>query len=122
MEDIRLEAVEKLRAERNRPNKNAKMTKALKDFLLDLLLENQDVYIETFEELRQKDKRRWLEHYIDMAKLVMPKQNELNVTVDFQKDMQDLHILAASASRPTLPSSSSSVIKLSEQDFKELPQ
>lgn len=74
--------------------KPQKITKSHKAFISDYLQKNQAEFEESMEELRLGNPRRWLELFVDMTKLVVPKQSNVNVNVGINKDFRDLHLLA----------------------------
>lgn len=80
--------------ENERIVKPKRITKSQKEFLSDFLQRKQDDFEESMEELRLGNPRRWVECYIEMTKIVTPKQSNVNVNVGINKDFRDLHLLA----------------------------
>lgn len=74
--------------------KPKKVTKAQKAFLQSFLADKQQDFEEVMEELKLMSPRRWAELYVDMTKLVIPKQQNVNVNVGINRDFRELHMLA----------------------------
>lgn len=71
-----------------------RITKAHKAFISEFLADGQETFKEVMDEVRLGNPRRWAELYIEMTKLVMPKESNVNVNIGINKDFRDLHLLA----------------------------
>lgn len=76
--------------------------KAQRDFLLSVLEENQEDFRRLFSEMAIENPLQFLRLYRDFSSMVVPKQNELNVSLTLSKDFQELQALG-STSLPTPP-------------------
>lgn len=68
--------------------------KQAKEFISNYLTDHQGDFEETMEELRYGNPKRWAELYVEMTKMVVPKQTDVNVNVGIHKDFRELHALA----------------------------
>lgn len=72
----------------------SKVKKATREFINNYLTSTQEIFEETMEEVRLCDPKLWAKLYVDMSKLVIPKQTNVNVNVGINKDYRELHMLA----------------------------
>lgn len=71
-----------------------KMSKAHRAFIADFLMEHQDEFLAVMDEIRFGNPRRYAELYVEMTKMVLPKESNVNVNVGINRDFRDLHVLA----------------------------
>lgn len=71
-----------------------KVRKEQKAYITDYLADNQAAFVESMEELRLMNPRRWTELYVEMSKMVLPKESKVNVNIGINKDFRELHMLA----------------------------
>ncbi len=96
--------------------------KAQKEFIRDLLSTNQEKFEELFSELAEHDPKAWLLLYHDMQKHVVPKQSQLNVSVDINKDFQELQALSTTKTDDPLAIGANPVPRIEDADFEELKE
>lgn len=75
--------------------------KAHRDFLLRCLEENQEDFRRLLAETAIEDPRLFLKLNIELAKLVVPKQQDVNVQLSLNQDFLELKALAQSGSKQT---------------------
>lgn len=75
-------------------HKARRISKCHKAFISEYLSKNQKTFEEVMEEVRLGNPRRWAELYVEMTKMVIPKEANVNVNVGINKDFRDLHLLA----------------------------
>ena len=73
---------------------SSKLTKEHRAFIAEFLKNNQDKFLEVMEELRYGNPRRYAELYVEMTKMVILKESNVNVNVGINRDFRDLHLLA----------------------------
>lgn len=76
-----------------------KSGKLQKEFIKEWLADQQDEFVETMAMMRERDPRLWLKLYVENAKLVIPKQSNLNVRHGFDKDFEKVMMLGKSTSK-----------------------
>lgn len=81
-----------------------------KAFMNGYLLDHQDIFVECMQEIREGAPVKYAELYIKMYGLNQAKETNINMTVNMQKDVQDLFALAKTKSQPKLG-------KPSEEEF-----
>lgn len=106
----------------NRKKLLPKGKKAQKEFIRDLLSKNQEKFEELFEELADHDPKAWLLLYHDMQKHVVPKQSQVNVSVDINKDFQELVALSTTKTDDPLAIGAEPVPKIEDADYEELKE
>ena len=74
-----------------KPDKSAKAHRA---FIADFLMNHQDEFLAVMDEIRFGNPRRYAELYVEMTKMVLPKESNVNVNVGINRDFRDLHLLA----------------------------
>lgn len=99
-----------------------KSKKAQKEFIRDLLSQNQEKFAELFDQLAEHDPKAWLLLYHDMQKHVVPKQSQLNVSVGINKDFQELVALSTTKTDDPLAIGASTVPKIEDADYEELKE
>lgn len=72
------------------PRKGAK---AQKQFMLDWLNENQQVFTELMDEAREQDPRLFITTYTTIMKHVVPQDKNVNVNVGINKDFLELQAM-----------------------------
>lgn len=75
--------------------------KAQKDFLLRCLEENQGDFRRLLADMAVEDPKLFLRLNIELAKLVIPKQQDVNVQLSLNQDFLELKALAESGSTQT---------------------
>lgn len=73
-----------------------KDVKAHRDFILRVLDENEETFRQTLEESREFNPSLFIKTYVELSKMVMPKQQDVNVNLTLNKDFQELQALASS--------------------------
>lgn len=73
-----------------------KDVKAHREFILRMLDENEENFRSTLEEAREFNPSLFIKSYIELSKMVMPKQQDVNVNLTLNKDFQELQALASS--------------------------
>ena len=106
----------------NRKKLLPKGKKAQKEFIRDLLSKNQEKFEELFEELADHDPKAWLLLYHDMQKHVVPKQSQVDVSVDINKDFQELVALSTTKTDDPLAIGAEPVPKIEDADYEELKE
>lgn len=107
--------------------KPKKITKAQKEFLQGFLADKQEDFQEVMEELKLANPRRWAELYVDMTKMVVPKQSNVNVNVGINRDFRELHMLATTkVGQKTLDGETVQHLErfepIEDVDYEELPK
>lgn len=69
--------------------------KALRDFLVDVLEENQQRFREVMFEAASEDPRLFMKYYAELSKLLVPKQQDVNVNLSLNEDFNALKALAS---------------------------
>lgn len=69
---------------------------AHRDFLMDCLEENQEQFRRLLYELGEVDPKAYLRMILDIHKSLVPKQQDVNLTMTFNKDFQELQALSKS--------------------------
>ena len=72
--------------------------KAHRDFLLKCLEENQEDFRRLLADTAIEDPRLFLKLNIELAKLLLPKQQDVNVSLTLNQDFLELKALAESGS------------------------
>lgn len=72
--------------------------KAHRDFLLKCLEENQEDFRRLLSDLVVEDPKMFLKMNIELAKLLLPKQQDVNVSLTLNQDFLELKALAESGS------------------------
>ena len=87
------------------PRKGAR---AQKQFMLDWLSENQEVFTELMEDARKQDPRLFVQTYTAIMKHVVPQDKNVNVNVGINKDFLELQ--AMGRTKVELPDKSGSTL------------
>lgn len=101
--------------------------RAQKEFVRELLSKNQRKFEEVFDELAERDPKRWVELYIDLTKHVIPKQTDVSVSVGISKDFDELKMLGSTFDNATLvdgrPASLLTTAEaINDADFEEMKE
>lgn len=87
------------------PNKRAKSKLAeqvQKSFMNGYLVDHQDIFVEVMDEIRDGAPVKYAELYLKMHQINASKETNINLTVNMQKDVQDLFALAKTKSQPKI--------------------
>lgn len=77
--------------------------KAHRDFLLQCLLENQDKFRQLLWDAAEEDPKFFLKISVEIAKHLIPRQQDVNVNLTLNQDFQALQALSStSASQKSL--------------------
>lgn len=96
-----------------------KIRKSSREFLSVFLEGHQDDFEAVMAEMKDTNPKKWLSVYVDMMKLVVPKQQDVNVSVGMNRDFEELRQLANTRVTPKLTARPLNDI---EADFEELPE
>lgn len=70
--------------------------KAHGDFLVSVLEENPENFRRIMREAAEEDPRLFLRYYAELSKLLVPKQQDVNVSLTLNQDFIQLQALASS--------------------------
>lgn len=70
--------------------KNPKLTQGQKEFLKNFVSANQDTFDRIMKELETYAPTKWVDVYMKMNQMVIPKESNLNVNIGLNRDFQEL--------------------------------
>lgn len=73
-----------------------------KSFMNGYLVDHQDIFVEVMDEIREGAPAKYAELYLKMYQINQAKETNINLTMNVQKDVQDLFALAKTKSQPKL--------------------
>lgn len=91
-----------------RPVSPRKGARAQKQFMLDWLSENQQVFTELMADAKEQDPRLFVQTYTTIMKHVVPQDKNVNVNVGINKDFLELQ--AMGRTKVELPDKSGSTM------------
>lgn len=97
-----------------------KKKRAQKEYIKDLLDRHQDKFEEVMNTLAECDPVKYAELYTKLSVHIIPKQNQLNVSVGLNKDYAELMALGNTNVSPEKRLGFSKVEEIEEVDFEEL--
>jgi hypothetical protein len=71
-----------------------KITQDQRDYLIGYLEKNRQAFGQTMRQLQKHSPAIFAKLYVDMSKLVVPKENNVKVSVGLSKDFMELKALA----------------------------
>lgn len=99
------------------PRKKKGSAQVQKEFIKNWTGENQEVFEEVMEQIREKDPRAWAKLYIEHEKMIVPRVSDINHNFGVDKDLQDLMLLGKTAA---VPHQQLALTDNVEQDLDEL--
>ncbi len=93
-----------------------KGVKAQRDFILRVLEEGQEDFRRIMYEMAIEDPKSYAKLYKELSAMVVPKQQELNVSLSLNKDFQELQALASTGSRERIGGETAGLIESVEYE------
>jgi hypothetical protein len=98
--------------------KNPKLTKGQKEFLKDFVNAEQETFERIMKELETYAPTKWVDVYMKMNQMVIPKESNINVNVGLNRDFQELVNMGRMSSRRITSANAGELEKL--DSFEEI--
>jgi hypothetical protein len=98
--------------------KNPKLTKGQKEFLRDFVNAEQETFERIMKELETYAPTKWVDVYMKMNQMVIPKESNINVNVGLNRDFQELVNMGRMSSRRITSANAGELEKL--DSFEEI--
>ena len=98
--------------------KNPKLTKGQKEFLKDVVNAEQETFERIMKELETYAPTKWVDVYMKMNQMVIPKESNINVNVGLNRDFQELVNMGRMSSRRITSANAGELEKL--DSFEEI--
>lgn len=100
-----------------------KLTKGQKEFLKDFVNEEQDTFERIMKELETYAPTKWVDVYMKMNQMVIPKESNLNVNIGLNRDFQELVNMGRMSSRRITSANAGELEKLDTfEEITDVPQ
>lgn len=99
-----------------------KKASAQKEYIRDLLARNQNKFEEVMDLIAENDPVKYAELYVKLSLHLIPKQNQLNVSVGLNQDYQALQALATTRVGTDKQIGFEKVEEIRDADFEELQE
>ena len=99
-------------------DKNPKLTKGQKEFLKDFVNAEQETFERIMKELETYAPTKWVDVYMKMNQMVIPKESNINVNVGLNRDFQELVNMGRMSSRRITSANAGELEKL--DSFEEI--
>lgn len=98
--------------------KNPKLTKGQKEFLKDFVNAEQETFERIMKELETYAPTKWVDVYMKMNQMVIPKESNINVNLGLNRDFQELVNMGRMSSRRITSANAGELEKL--DSFEEI--
>ena len=98
--------------------KKPKLTKGQKEFLKDFVNTEQETFVRIMKELETYAPTKWVDTYMKMNQMVVPKESNLNVNIGLNRDFQELVNMGRMSSRRITSANAGELEKL--DSFEEI--